>query len=47
MQDWTDAVNHPEWQRNEKVIWGTDRLYVTYSTYRFSVKKSEGGRSAD
>lgn len=39
MQDWTDAINHPEWQREDRVIWGTDRLYTMYSTYKFSVKR--------
>jgi aldose 1-epimerase len=39
MQDWTDAINHPEWQREDRVIWGTDRLYTMYSTYKFSVRK--------
>ncbi|KAH7310215.1 putative aldose 1-epimerase family protein [Rhexocercosporidium sp. MPI-PUGE-AT-0058] len=42
MQDWTDAVNHPEWQRDDKIFWGTDRLYVTYSTYKFSVNQTKG-----
>lgn len=37
MQDWTDAVNHPEWQRDSKIFWGTHQLYTTYSTYAFSV----------
>ncbi|KAM3426612.1 hypothetical protein NHJ13734_009359 [Beauveria thailandica] len=39
MQDWTDAINHPEWQREDKVIWGPDRLYTMYSTYKFSVTR--------
>jgi aldose 1-epimerase len=38
MQDWQDAINHPEWQRESKIIWGTNRIYTTYSTYKFSVK---------
>ncbi|KAL2071879.1 hypothetical protein VTL71DRAFT_13114 [Oculimacula yallundae] len=37
-QDWTDAINHPEWQRDEKIIWGPDRCFIAYSTFRFSVK---------
>lgn len=39
MQDWTDAINHPEWQREDRVIWGTDRLYTMYATYKFSVDR--------
>lgn len=38
MQDWTDAINHPEWQRESKIFWGTHQLYTTYSTYKFSVR---------
>ena len=37
MRDWTDAVNHPEWQRGHKILWGPDRLYTTFSRYKFSV----------
>jgi aldose 1-epimerase len=40
MQDWTDAVNHPEWQRDSKIFWGTDQLYVTYSKFKFSVEQT-------
>jgi aldose 1-epimerase len=40
MQDWTDAVNHPEWQRDSKVFWGTDQLYVTYSKFKFSMEQN-------
>ena len=39
-QDWTDAVNHPEWQRDDRIIWGPDRCFIAYSTFRFSVKKN-------
>lgn len=39
MQDWEDAVNHPEWQRDERIHWDTDELYVTYSRYRFHVDR--------
>ncbi|KAK8126996.1 aldose-1-epimerase [Apiospora kogelbergensis] len=37
MQDWPDGLNHPEWRRYNKTIWGMDGLYTTFSTYRFSV----------
>jgi hypothetical protein len=37
-QDWTDAINHPEWQRGHKIIWGPDRILFTYSSFRFTVK---------
>lgn len=40
MQDWTDAINHPEWQRDSKIFWGTDQLYVTNSKYKFSVEQN-------
>ncbi|BCR97997.1 putative aldose 1-epimerase family protein [Aspergillus luchuensis] len=36
MQDWPDAVHHPEW-RNRKTIWGMDGLYTRFATYKFSV----------
>ena len=39
MQDWTDAINHPEWQRDDRVFWNPDRLYTMYSTYKFSVNR--------
>ena len=22
MQDWPDALNHPEWQRDSRILWG-------------------------
>ncbi|KAI0169667.1 putative aldose 1-epimerase family protein [Hypoxylon sp. FL1284] len=40
MQDWPDAVNHPEW-RNRKTIWGMDGLYTSFATYKFSVDEPE------
>jgi aldose 1-epimerase len=40
MQDWMDAVNHPEWQRDSKIFWDTDQLYVTHSKYKFSVEQN-------
>lgn len=39
MQEWTDAVNHPEWQREDRVFWGSDRLYTMSASYKFSVKR--------
>ncbi|KAL2833068.1 putative aldose 1-epimerase family protein [Aspergillus pseudoustus] len=38
MQDWTDGINNPEWQRRGKTVWGMDRLYTTYSSFKFTVK---------
>lgn len=38
MQDWPDAMHHPEW-RHRKTIWRMDGLYTQFATYRFS---SEG-----
>ncbi|KAB8258818.1 putative aldose 1-epimerase family protein [Aspergillus pseudonomiae] len=37
MQDWTDGINNPQWQRESKTVWGMDGLYTTFSTYKFSV----------
>ncbi|KAB8227685.1 putative aldose 1-epimerase family protein [Aspergillus alliaceus] len=37
MQDWPDAVHHPEW-RHRKTIWGMDGLYTRFATYKFSVE---------
>lgn len=41
MQDWPDGLNHPEWRREGKTIWGMDGLYTAFSSYRFSVNKEE------
>ncbi|KAI9783830.1 MAG: hypothetical protein M1839_003166 [Geoglossum umbratile] len=38
MQDWTDAINRPEWQRGRKIFWAPDRIYTSYSKFKFSVK---------
>ncbi|CAL5866559.1 uncharacterized protein PFLUO_LOCUS768 [Penicillium psychrofluorescens] len=42
MQDWTDAISHPEWQREAETIWGADRLYTMYTSYKFSVRRDVG-----
>lgn len=38
--DWPDAVHHPEW-RDRQSIWGSDNLYTSYSTYKFTVARNE------
>lgn len=45
MMDWPDAVNHPEWQREHKILHGPDGLMTTFSSFKFKVarKKSERG----
>lgn len=40
MQDWPDAVNHPEWI-NRKTLWGMDGLFTRFATYKFSVADQE------
>ncbi|KAH8692265.1 hypothetical protein BGW36DRAFT_431486 [Talaromyces proteolyticus] len=37
MQDWSDGINNPEWQRSGKTVWGMDGLYTTFSSFRFTV----------
>lgn len=38
VEDWIDAINHPEWQRSSKQIFepGGDP-YVLQASYRFSI----------
>jgi hypothetical protein len=37
VQDWIDGINHPEWQREKKQIFGPgDGAYVLEATYEFS-----------
>jgi aldose 1-epimerase len=39
VEDWIDAINQPEWQREKKQIFGPgDGPYVLEASYRFSVK---------
>ncbi|KAE9376019.1 putative aldose 1-epimerase family protein [Stipitochalara longipes BDJ] len=39
MHNWPDAINHPEWLRGKETIWGTDQLYTTFSTFKFSLDR--------
>jgi aldose 1-epimerase len=39
MMDWPDALNHPEWQRDHKILHGPDGLMTTFSKFKFSVAK--------
>jgi aldose 1-epimerase len=37
VQDWIDAINHPEWQREKKQIFGPeDGPYTLEARYEFS-----------
>jgi aldose 1-epimerase len=39
VQDWIDGINHPEWARTSKQIFGPgDEPYVLQAKYRFSVE---------
>ena len=41
VQDWIDGINHPEWGRTKKQIFGSgDDPYVLQAAYVFSVNKS-------
>lgn len=41
VQDWIDGINHPEWMRDKKQIFGpSDEPYVLQARYSFSVKRS-------
>ncbi|KAK4969862.1 hypothetical protein LTR66_011638 [Elasticomyces elasticus] len=41
VEDWIDAINQPEWQRNKKQIFGPgDDPYVLEATYEFSVNRT-------
>ena len=38
VQDWIDGINHPEWMRQKKQIWGPeDGEYSIEAIHRFSV----------
>ncbi|KAF2099740.1 galactose mutarotase-like protein [Rhizodiscina lignyota] len=40
VEDWIDAINQPEWQRDKRQIFGPgDDPYTLQATYEFSVKK--------
>jgi len=40
VEDWIDAINQPEWQRDNKQIYGPeDPPYVLEAIYKFSVNK--------
>lgn len=44
MQDWTDGINNPEWQREGRTVWGMDGLYTTFSSFKFTVDKKEASK---
>ena len=37
MQDWPDALNHPEWQRDDRILYGPDGLMTSFSKFKFRV----------
>jgi len=41
MMDWPDALNHPEWQREHKILHGPDGLMTTFSSFKFSVARKK------
>ncbi|KAK9439894.1 Glycoside hydrolase-type carbohydrate-binding, subgroup [Metarhizium brunneum] len=38
MMDWPDALHHPEWQRESRILYGPDRMMTSVSKFKFSVK---------
>lgn len=39
VEDWIDGINHPEWHREKKQIFGPgDEPYVLQAEYKFSVR---------
>lgn len=43
VEDWIDAINQPEWQRESKQIFGpADGPYVLEAKYVFSVNATAG-----
>lgn len=42
VQDYIDGINHPEWMRGNKQIFGPgDDPYVLQATYKFKVNKDK------
>ena len=42
VQDWIDSINHPEWMREKKHIYGPgDNPYVLQASYRFSINSTK------
>ena len=43
VQDWIDGINHPEWMREKKQIFGPDDgEYCLEAVYKFSVGNKGG-----
>jgi aldose 1-epimerase len=41
VEDWIDAINQPEWQRDKRQIFGpADDPYVLQASYVFSINKT-------
>jgi aldose 1-epimerase len=46
VEDWIDAINQPEWQREKRNIFGPgDDPYVLQATYKFSVNTEAASTS--
>ena len=44
VQDWIDGINHPEWEREKRQIFGpADDPYVLQATYEFSLNHELAG----
>ena len=47
VEDWIDAINQPEWQREKRNIFGPgDAPYVLEATYSFSLNQAKKNESA-
>ncbi|KAL4934728.1 putative aldose 1-epimerase family protein [Aspergillus undulatus] len=46
MQDLADAINNPEWQRAGRTVWGMDRLYTAFSSFKFTVDEVKEGKGS-
>lgn len=47
VEDWIDAINQPEWQREKRNIYGPgDAPYVLEATYSFSLNQPKKNETA-
>ena len=47
VEDWIDAINQPEWQREKRNIFGPgDAPYVLEATYSFSLNQPKKNETA-
>ena len=40
MQNWPDAIHHPEWHREHEAILEVDKIYGNYATFKFSLNQN-------